>query len=389
MAKQKYFPTDDQLKAIFSEPLVNSAILEKQIGLPKKYIQRLRNQNGIYPKKKNIDVYEFIDIYDKYKSSDKVAEYFNVSDSYVVKFAQQIGYVNDNYKISKNTEEAVIESYISGIDNKTIFETYNISQTSLYRILQKNNIKPNKDRKKYLINENVFDVIDTPEKAYLIGFIAADGSVSSNHYSLKITINKKDEEILHLFKKVLNSNAPIAYCERNKNEKKYYYASLTITNKHIVEALNNIGILQRKTWGNTIPNINDKYFKDFVRGYFDGDGCITNVKYKNASVSISGFENNMNKIAQKLIAHNIISCFTVDKRKYNLNDITGRFGCLNFTNNTQRYCFLKWIYENDNDFHLNRKYSKAMQFILDIENSEKINDQQAVIYYKYAVRGVG
>jgi len=163
----------------------------------------------------------------------------------------------------------------------------------------------------------------------------------------------------------------------------YEYVQLVITNKQIVESLININLHQRKTWGNTIADINPIYFRSFIRGYFDGDGCVTNLKHKSIDVSIAGYENNMNKIISFLNMNNIFASFIPDKREY--GEGNGRFGSLYFTNNTQRYCFLKLLYQDDNNIHLDRKYQKAQKFISDIESSNKIIDKQTVIYYKYAV----
>lgn len=360
------------------------------MNLPKKYIQRLRNKNGIYPKKINIDVDEFIRLYDNLGSSYKVADALDVSDSYVKKFAREIGYEPDNErKIPQDVEFAVIADYKNNIKNEVIYDKYNISQTSLYRILTRNNIDRNKDKKVYNIDETVFDVIDSGLKAYLIGFIAADGYISEECGYIKITINKKDEQILEIFRTGLKTNTPIRYITKHKDGKVYEYAYIVIVNKRLVERLNAIGLRQRKTWGNTIPDINEEYFHDFIRGYFDGDGCVTNAKPNSIDVSISGFESNIRKIIDRLEQINIFATFIFDKRKYNTDENTGRFGALGFTNNTQRYCFLKWIYENDNGIHLDRKYLLAKQFIADVEANPNILYKQAVIYYKHAVCGVG
>lgn len=52
---------------------------------------------------------------------------------------------------------------------------------------------------KYLRNKNYFDVIDTYAKAYIVGFIAADGSIvkssRGNSYYLTITIRYEDKDI--------------------------------------------------------------------------------------------------------------------------------------------------------------------------------------------------
>ena len=371
---------------MLSKPYINSAILEKQINLPKKYIQRFRNEHGVFPKNVDINIDEFIEVYDRLKSSDLVAEYFQVSDSYIVKFAKEIGYKNDSYIIPDDIIKNVIIDYENGIENEEIFDKYKISQTSLYRILKRNNIKPNKSKEKFDINKNIFDIIDNNEKSYLLGFIAADGSINNHATRLTISIKRKDVEILEIFRKFLQTNKSIEYFSRIHEGKTYEYARLSIINKHINKALNSLGLHERKTWGNTIPEIDNEYMRGFIRGYFDGDGCITNLKYKSISVSIAGFKSNMTKIISFLESINIFTSFTIDKRTSSRHD--DDFGSLVATNNLQKYCFLKWIYENDNGIHLNRKYLKAMQFISDIENSNDIKDKQIVIYYKYAVCGV-
>jgi hypothetical protein len=56
-------------------------------------------------------------------------------------------------------------------------------------------------RKKF--NEDYFEIIDTPEKAYFLGFIFADGCLIDNpkeyRYKLNIKIHSKDEDILKKF----------------------------------------------------------------------------------------------------------------------------------------------------------------------------------------------
>lgn len=364
-----------------SKPYIDSRILSKELCLPRKYIQRFRNQHGIYLRKKiDIDIDEFISIYDQLKSSDKVAIYFGVSDSYVVKFAKQIGYTNTSYKIPEEIEKNVVKEYIAGINNDEILKKYKISSTSLYRILTRNNINRAKDKKRYRINEHVFDDIDSDEKAYLIGFIAADGGISEKQFKLTISISKKDEEILYFFKTILETDKPI----ESYNKHGFDYATLSITNKHLVECLMKIGLRERKTWKNTIVNIDKKYLKGFIRGYFDGDGSISS-NTSSPNVCISGFENNILKIIAKLRDVNILASFNEDKREYNTSKETGKFGCLSLTNKLQKYCFLKWMYDIDNCIYLKRKYQRAQKYIQRIESSGKITDQQAVIYYKTAV----
>ena len=51
------------------------------------------------------------------------------------------------------------------------------------------------------MNHNYFETIDTPEKAYFLGFLYADGSISNTVKNKRVKINlaKKDIELLYFF----------------------------------------------------------------------------------------------------------------------------------------------------------------------------------------------
>lgn len=131
---------------------------------------------------------------------------------------------------------------------------------------------------KYHINNKYFEKIDTHNKAYIIGFILADGSIDIHgHYILKIELSSRDSYILDFINRELSSNYPII----RKYKNNHIYDILQISNKQIVIDLMKLGIYQRKTYGTNIPIIPQKFRKDFFRGVFDGDGTIGNYKYKN------------------------------------------------------------------------------------------------------------
>ena len=122
---------------------------------------------------------------------------------------------------------------------------------------------------KYGINEKYFDEIDTPEKAYWLGFIYADGCLTKN--SVRIGLAIKDECHLMLFLKCLDSDIPLYYYKSNFDSS---VCLLQIGRKKIVNQLKKIGILERKTFSQQPILNNHKYELDFWRGAFDGDGCI-------------------------------------------------------------------------------------------------------------------
>lgn len=137
---------------------------------------------------------------------------------------------------------------------------------------------------KYLRNENYFDVIDTYAKAYIVGFIAADGSIvkssRGNSYYLTITIKYEDKAILDFIKQELGSLHKLT--EINKIGvfgKPIHHIRLSIGNSNLIRGLNQIGLHPNKslTIGNLIDNMPQQYKGAFIIGYLDGDGSVTRV----------------------------------------------------------------------------------------------------------------
>ena len=99
-------------------------------------------------------------------------------------------------------------------------------------------------RKKF--NEDYFEVIDTPEKAYFLGFIFADGCLIDNpkeyRYKLNIKIHNKDEDILERFISLLDSEVKIW------RSRKRDISEVGFSSKKMIHDLKNIGIHQNKTY---------------------------------------------------------------------------------------------------------------------------------------------
>ncbi len=109
----------------------------------------------------------------------------------------------------------------------------------------------------------------SPNFAYAIGLIATDGNLSSNGRCIVFT--SKDLEMINNFLKCLSVSSKISMKARsNEKEKKYYYVQIGDINFY--KFLNSIGLTPAKSKTIGIINIPDKYFFDFLRGHFDGDG---------------------------------------------------------------------------------------------------------------------
>lgn len=155
-----------------------------------------------------------------------------------------------------------------------------------------------RNRKKYHVDDSYFDVINTNEKAYWLGFISADGSVSKN-IQFVLVVHKKDLQILIDFK---NAIAPDAEIKQEIRKSRNYYI-LRLSSRELVEKLGKYNIISRKTYNFEWPNeLPEEYYIPFIIGYFDGDGCLSyNNQNKKWQWYILGKEKILEKMRQILI----------------------------------------------------------------------------------------
>lgn len=137
-------------------------------------------------------------------------------------------------------------------------------------------------------DENYFDVIDNPRKAYFLGLMYADGSISHTlsknrlKHVMCITLQEDDKSILELFRKELKRDRSLILI-KNKNleyNRKNQYC-LSVQSEQLHYSLEKHGCVERKSlilkFPTTVP---EEFMSHFIRGYFDGDGCIWNGKRK-------------------------------------------------------------------------------------------------------------
>lgn len=132
----------------------------------------------------------------------------------------------------------------------------------------------------YKVDENFFKCINTEEKAYILGFICADGHIEKDR--LNITVSIKDIDILEKIRCAMHSNHPIKEVQRTNpykktNRENLILSELMIGSVELVKSLFNMGLTTNKTYtlnGDILKYIPKYLIRDFLRGYFDGDGNI-------------------------------------------------------------------------------------------------------------------
>lgn len=135
--------------------------------------------------------------------------------------------------------------------------------------------KNSESHTKYTYDLNYFDQIDTMNKAYLLGFICADGFVTDSN-CIGIAVARKDEDIIKFFQQELKTNKPIF-----QKEGEYPSTELRIQNVYLAKMIMKYGIVPNKSLVLNIEEViakahlSSKQISAFLLGYFDGDGCIS------------------------------------------------------------------------------------------------------------------
>lgn len=150
-------------------------------------------------------------------------------------------------------------------------------------------------KRTYKVDKNFFKCINTEEKAYVLGFICADGHIEKDR--LTITVSIKDKDILEKIRSAMHSNHPIKEIQRinpykKANREKLTLVELMMGSVELVKPLFNMGLTTNKTYtlsGNILKYIPKYLMRDFLRGYFDGDGNVSFGKRYN-----SGYKYNIN-----------------------------------------------------------------------------------------------
>lgn len=224
------------------------------------------------------------------------------------------------------------------------------------------------------LNINYFDVIDTEEKAYWLGFIWSDGyiCIRDRHnngkldYEFKLSLSIVDKSHLEKFKKALNSDYEIKEYNYNKsNFKEGKEARLMIYNKHFCSNLvDNYNLKPRRKDIEPILNrLPKNLYKHFIRGVFDADGSMTfyfinNGETKKSTVSFSCNEQLCIFINDVFIKEGLANTKVKLRKRHPDKDE----GCeqLGFSGNIQVINILDWLYK-DSTIYLDRKYEKYIK----------------------------
>lgn len=179
-------------------------------------------------------------------------------------------------ELSNEEKNQIVNVYFNekGLGFQEMSEKLGVSRRGISRVLRESNINTRLKNRYKIHNENYFECIDTEFKAYMLGFIFADGYVGlHNDFCIALACTDDNYNVLTMFKDEIGITLDIKRCE-NKNGNKYYV--LKFSNEKIVNDLNKLGVRKDKLQNrNAFPKISSEMYSHFIRGLFDGDGSIS------------------------------------------------------------------------------------------------------------------
>lgn len=176
--------------------------------------------------------------------------------------------------VSKEIDDKAMQMIESGMSITKTAKLLNVdAQTMSKRLQKERNLIVLKDGKK-AVDNNYFSVIDTSEKAYWLGMLAADGSVGINNY-IEFCLKLEDKKHVEKFRTAIKSKHKIGEKTIHLNGKEYKASRIIIRDSKLNSDLCKYGVCNNKSLITRFPfDIPQKFYKDFIRGYFDGDGSI-------------------------------------------------------------------------------------------------------------------
>lgn len=180
-------------------------------------------------------------------------------------------------ELTKEQELEILRRRNSGEKRKDLIKEYGISDRHYQKVIIENGGKLNERTQKFNFNEDYFENIDTEDKAYFLGFIVADGCINNK----TLNISQKEPDILYKFKKYINFEGTVRK-DKNRN-----IHTVNLYSEKIISDLYKLGIYSNKTMIVKYPEIPKQLENHFMRGLFDGDGCISIHKKREGSRDIS------------------------------------------------------------------------------------------------------
>jgi transposase len=261
-------------------------------------------------------------------------------------------------KISAADLEVAVDKYRNGATLKQLAKELGVGYSTLNATFKRHDIPLRKSHDSRYNNyrSDFFESIDNEDKAYIFGFICADGHVNPKFLQIRLQMPDKNH-LLTMASKIKNN-----YCYSEVLPGKTSFGgdvqpNVQINDIKVAADLIGAGTNEIKSGDpSKIDILNDDLFRHFIRGYIDGDGCISS-SGNELQVSICcEYRSILEYFHKRLLRLGIVEHCSIYRAAIWYMAISG---------NNQALSFLKWLYDRCEIF-MPRKFNVY---------AEKINDR--------------
>lgn len=221
----------------------------------------------------------------------------------------------------------------------------------------------NQNGRKTFFNESLIEN-PTKEYAYFLGFFWADGHVSKNSKGLYLELVSED---VYSIKNIIDTLGIININDRKKDGRKdgikrKPQSSFYFSNHKLYNLMCSLDYINKsyKSFEKVFNYLPLEFHKYFIRGYFDGDGCIYLMKTRTTAQLWIGstYEQDWDFFLNYFKLLNIT--FTLVKK---IQTSKSKCSVVRLTKKSEIELFFKTIYLDDDGIYLKRKYDKFKTFM--------------------------
>ena len=217
----------------------------------------------------------------------RIGKILNIPTTKVSEILIENGFISHVTIPDKKIVDEIVKKYtVEHLGTVAIAKKFGMTPYRVSSILkiEKVSLTPKSYHSNYdaKVKHDYFKKIDDEHKAYWLGFLYADGYNNEKNSQIEISLKKSDAYLLENFKDDTKSVYSIKNRIVTLNNKKFPQCRMIIYSKQMSQDLAMLGCIQRKSLILKFPAtkiVPREFIHHFMRGYFDGDGCISGVKF--------------------------------------------------------------------------------------------------------------
>lgn len=198
--------------------------------------------------------------------------------------------------------------------------------------------------RQYTVDQSYFSAIDTPDKAYWLGFLFADGSigtVNGTPYDVRVEVHIRDARHVTALCNALSSTSPL---RRRRNTVSVVFSSQALAR--------DVSVIRPKQTATPWLDFPAELQVHFFRGAFDGDGCVSRLK--------KGGGERVEWLGSRALCESVQGRAPVTGRIAKKGKTNNWLYCVYFSGRERVNALFTWLY-HDADAWLDRKYAKFME----------------------------